>query len=148
MILKDINILKGSSASALYGSDGYNGVIIVTTKKGRGAPRITIGSTITQEAIAYTAKFQNRFGPNGGELDPASFPGIIYFPSDPFKPYVPYENQNYGAEYNGSTVPLGGPVVVTNADGTTDTIQKYETYSSKPDAKKTFLIRVIPGKMM
>ena len=136
--IEDINVLKGSSASALYGSDGYNGVIIVTTKKGRGTPKITISSTITQEEIAYTAKFQNRFGPNGGELDPASFPGIVYFPSDPFKPYVPYENQNYGAEFNGATVPLGGPVVVTNADGTTDTIQNEVKYSAKPDAKKGF----------
>ena len=136
--IEDINILKGSSASALYGSDGYNGVIIITTKKGKGAPKITVSSTVTQEQVAYTAKFQNRFGPNGGELNPASFPGVFYFPEDPFKPYVPYENQNYGAEYNGSTVPLGGPVVVVNADGSSDTLQKYESYSAKPDAKKDF----------
>jgi len=136
--IQDVTILKGSSASALYGSDGYNGVIIVTTKKGKGAPKITVSSTVTQEAIAYTAKFQNRFGTNGGELDPAQYPGVFYFPNDPFKPYVPYENQNYGAEFNGAKVPLGGPVLVFNADGTTDTLQKYETYSAKPDAKKNF----------
>lgn len=136
--IQDVTILKGSSASALYGSDGYNGVIIVTTKKGKGAPKITLSSTVTQEAIAYTAKFQNRFGPNGGELNPAQFPGVFYFPNDPFKPYVPYENQNYGAEFNGATVPLGGPVVRFNDDGTTDTLQKYETYSAKPNAKKDF----------
>ncbi len=136
--IQDVTILKGSSASALYGSDGYNGVIIITTKKGKGTPKITLSSTVTQEAIAYTAKFQNRFGPNGGELDPAQFPGVFYFPNDPFKPYVPYENQNYGAEFNGSTVPLGGPVLQFNEDGTVDTLQKYETYSAKPNAKKDF----------
>ena len=136
--IQDVTILKGSSASALYGSDGYNGVIIITTKKGKGAPKITVSRTVTAEPIAYTAKFQNRFGPNGGELDPAQFPGVFYFPNDPFKPYVPYENQNYGAEFNGQTVPLGAPVVAFNADGTTDTLQKYETYSAKPNAKKDF----------
>jgi TonB-linked SusC/RagA family outer membrane protein len=136
--IQDVTILKGSSASALYGSDGYNGVIIITTKKGRGPAKITVSSTVTQEQVAYTAKFQNRFGPNGGELNPAQYPGVFYFPNDPFKPYVPYENQNYGAEYNGATVPLGAPVQVVNADGTVDTIQKYETYSAKPNAKKDF----------
>ncbi len=136
--IQDVTILKGSSASALYGSDGYNGVLIVTTKKGKGAPKITLSSTVTQEEIAYTAKFQNRFGPNGGELNTAQFPGVFYFPNDPFKPYVPYENQNYGAEFNGATVPLGGPVVQFNDDGTTDTLQKFETYSAKPNAKKGF----------
>jgi TonB-linked SusC/RagA family outer membrane protein len=136
--IEEINILKGSSASALYGSDGYNGVIIITTKKGKGAPKITVSSAVTQEEVAYTAKFQNRFGPNGGELNAASFPGVFYFPEDPFKPYVPYENQNYGAEYNGAQVPLGGPVVVVNPDGSSDTLQKYETYSAKPNAKKDF----------
>jgi TonB-linked SusC/RagA family outer membrane protein len=136
--IQDVTVLKGSSASALYGSDGYNGVIIVTTKKGKGAPKITVSSTVQREDIAYTAKFQNRFGPNGGELNPAQFPGVFYFPEDPFKPYVPYENQNYGAEFNGAKVPLGGPVVVFNEDGTTDTLQKFETYSAKPNAKKNF----------
>ncbi|MEO8711510.1 MAG: TonB-dependent receptor plug domain-containing protein, partial [Parafilimonas sp.] len=122
--IQDVTILKGSSASALYGSDGYNGVIIVTTKKGKGSPKVTLSSTVTAETIAYTAKFQNRFGPNGGELNPAQFPGVFYFPEDPFKPYVPYENQNYGAEYNGATVPLGAPVISVNADGSVDTLQK------------------------
>jgi TonB-linked SusC/RagA family outer membrane protein len=136
--IQDVTILKGSSASALYGSDGYNGVIIVTTKKGKGLPKVTLSSTVTAETIAYTAKFQNRFGPNGGELNPAQFPGVFYFPEDPFKPYVPYENQNYGAEYNGATVPLGAPVISVNADGSVDTLQKYETYSAKPNAKKDF----------
>ena len=136
--IQDVTILKGSSASALYGSDGYNGVLIITTKKGKGAPKITVSSSVTREEVAYTAKFQNRFGPNGGELNPAQFPGVFYFSNDPFKPYVPYENQNYGAEYNGATVPLGGPVVKFNDDGTTDTLQKYETYSAKPNAKKDF----------
>ena len=32
--IADVNILKGSSAAALYGNDASNGVMIVTTKKG------------------------------------------------------------------------------------------------------------------
>ena len=33
--IETINVLKGSSASALYGAQGANGVIIITTKKGK-----------------------------------------------------------------------------------------------------------------
>jgi iron complex outermembrane receptor protein len=33
--VEDIHILKGGAASALYGSRGANGVVLITTKKGR-----------------------------------------------------------------------------------------------------------------
>src|SRR5690606_20973423 len=33
--IESINVLKGAAASALYGSRGSNGVIMITTKKGR-----------------------------------------------------------------------------------------------------------------
>ncbi|BAH39121.1 MAG TPA: SusC/RagA family TonB-linked outer membrane protein [Gemmatimonas aurantiaca] len=41
--IESIEIVKGPSAATLYGTDAANGVILVTTKKGRaGAPRWTI----------------------------------------------------------------------------------------------------------
>ena len=60
----NVTVLKGASASALYGSEASNGVIIVTTKKGtRGKPVIKVGSTASFETIAYMPEFQNEFGP-------------------------------------------------------------------------------------
>ncbi|MEC5393786.1 SusC/RagA family TonB-linked outer membrane protein [Bergeyella sp. RCAD1439] len=45
--IESINILKDGSATSLYGSRGANGVILVTTKKGRkGAPRVTLQSSL------------------------------------------------------------------------------------------------------
>src|SRR5690606_14383429 len=45
--IESIEILKDASASAIYGSRGANGVILITTKKGReGQARITL-STLT-----------------------------------------------------------------------------------------------------
>ena len=42
--IENIEVLKGASASAIYGSKASNGVIIITTKRGRvGAPQFTIG---------------------------------------------------------------------------------------------------------
>ena len=34
--IKEVNVLKGAQGTALYGSDGTNGVILVTTKQGMG----------------------------------------------------------------------------------------------------------------
>ena len=34
--IKEVNVLKGAQGTALYGSDGANGVIVVTTKQGMG----------------------------------------------------------------------------------------------------------------
>ncbi|MGZ8377149.1 MAG: SusC/RagA family TonB-linked outer membrane protein [Gemmatirosa sp.] len=41
--IENIEIVKGPSAATLYGTDAANGVIVITTKKGRaGAPRWTV----------------------------------------------------------------------------------------------------------
>jgi TonB-dependent SusC/RagA subfamily outer membrane receptor len=40
--IESMQVLKDASASALYGSAAANGVVIITTKKGKvGAPKIT-----------------------------------------------------------------------------------------------------------
>lgn len=40
--IQDIQVMKDASATAIYGSRGANGVIVITTKKGRtGVPRVT-----------------------------------------------------------------------------------------------------------
>jgi TonB-linked SusC/RagA family outer membrane protein len=39
--IASINVLKDASAAAIYGSRGANGVVLVTTKKGSGAPRFS-----------------------------------------------------------------------------------------------------------
>ncbi|MEP3390415.1 MAG: SusC/RagA family TonB-linked outer membrane protein, partial [Reichenbachiella sp.] len=41
--IENINILKDASASAIYGSRGANGVVLVTTKKGSSKPEINVG---------------------------------------------------------------------------------------------------------
>jgi len=134
----NVTVLKGASASALYGSAASNGVLIITTKKGtKGKPRIQFSSTGTVEEISYMPEFQNRFGPDGGENDPNQYPGIVGFPNSPGYPYtyyVPYENQQYGPEFNGAVVPVGAPVTLPNGD----TVSKMGIYSAKPNAKKDF----------
>ena len=40
--IETINFLKGANASALYGSRGGSGAIMVTTKKGAGKKGLTV----------------------------------------------------------------------------------------------------------
>ena len=52
--IESMSILKGASAAALYGSQAANGVILITTKKGKaGMQRIVFNSNLTiDHAIA------------------------------------------------------------------------------------------------
>ncbi|MES1216096.1 MAG: SusC/RagA family TonB-linked outer membrane protein [Bacteroidota bacterium] len=58
-----MNVLKGSSASALYGSDAANGAIIITTKKGaagRGIA-ISVNSSFQADKAVNLRDFQNQY---------------------------------------------------------------------------------------
>ncbi len=101
--IESINILKGASASANYGSDASNGVLVITTKKGTaGKPMINFSSSVQLETVSYMPALQDRFGSNGGESFPQNFDDLRY--------YIPDENQQFGPEYNGKLVPLGRPI--------------------------------------
>src|SRR5688572_6177733 len=64
--IASMNVLKGSSAAALYGSRASNGVIVITTKSGSARrPRgveINFKSSISGETIANLPEYQNEFG--------------------------------------------------------------------------------------
>jgi TonB-dependent SusC/RagA subfamily outer membrane receptor len=52
--IESISVLKGASASALYGSAGLNGVILIKTKKGKaGGYKVSFSSNITVDNAAY-----------------------------------------------------------------------------------------------
>ncbi|MFL9481962.1 SusC/RagA family TonB-linked outer membrane protein [Chitinophagaceae bacterium LWZ2-11] len=74
--IESISVLKGASAAALYGSQGANGVILVTTKSGKtGRSQVDFSSGYTFEKAAYKPKFQNDYGqsPTGGAGQPQSW---------------------------------------------------------------------------
>ena len=61
--VESISILKGASAAALYGAVAANGVIMITTKKGReGKIRIDVSSNMTAETVFNLPELQNTFG--------------------------------------------------------------------------------------
>ena len=57
--IESINVLKGASASALYGSQGSNGVILITTKKGKsGLTKVDFSSSVTFDKVSVLPKLQ------------------------------------------------------------------------------------------
>ncbi len=58
--IESLTVLKGASASALYGSAGLNGVILITTKKGKsGSFKVDFSSSVTAETAAYMMDFND-----------------------------------------------------------------------------------------
>jgi TonB-linked SusC/RagA family outer membrane protein len=64
--IENISVLKGPSAASLYGSQAANGVILVTTKKGKaGVSKIDFNSSITFDNVAFKPQLQNSYGQTG-----------------------------------------------------------------------------------
>jgi TonB-linked SusC/RagA family outer membrane protein len=63
--IESISILKGAAASALYGSEAANGVVLVTSKKsakGTGT-KVDFNATFAANMLAYSPKVQTVYGP-------------------------------------------------------------------------------------
>lgn len=81
--VESISILKGANAAALYGSRARNGVVLVTTKKGRAGEGlgVSFSSNTTFDRVLTIANYQNEYGQgaNGSEFlyDLYTTPGEI-----------------------------------------------------------------------
>lgn len=65
--IESVNVLKGLNASILYGSQGANGVVLITTKKGaEGKARVTLSSTTTFESVLLYPELQFDYGAVNG----------------------------------------------------------------------------------
>ncbi len=61
--VESISVLKGGQAATLYGSQGINGAIIITTKKGqKGKLKVDYSSSYNIEKINIIAEFQDKYG--------------------------------------------------------------------------------------
>src|SRR4030095_14822934 len=62
--IQSVTVLKGAAASALYGSRGNNGVILITTKKAKKGLGITINSTVSLSEIDKSTfpQYQKQYG--------------------------------------------------------------------------------------
>ncbi|WP_276480405.1 SusC/RagA family TonB-linked outer membrane protein [Paraflavitalea pollutisoli] len=89
--IESINVLKGANAAAVYGSDGVNGALMITTKKGRnGRQVINYTNTTLFESVMRLPDQQNEYG--------MGLNGV----------YNPTQYQSWGPTYDGSMKNVGG----------------------------------------
>ncbi|WP_026707023.1 SusC/RagA family TonB-linked outer membrane protein [Flavobacterium frigidarium] len=119
--IASVTILKGASASALWGFRAANGVVLITTKKGRGKLSIELNSSYSIDDVNVRFKTQNLFGQgsNGSFVrnTGSSFGDLIssrsgaaddvntagsYFVSDRGNTYYGITKKNSTANFNNS----------------------------------------------
>lgn len=72
--IESMSILRGANAAILYGSQGANGVVIITTKSGKeGNTVVQINSSVTFESVIETPDLQFRYGAVGGAKESWSY---------------------------------------------------------------------------
>lgn len=110
--IESMTILKGASATALYGARAANGVIMITTKKGKtGKMAVDFNTTTFFTSILRTPKYQSTYG--------QGWDGIHYL----------IENGSWGPAFDGIVRPWGN--IVNNS-------QRIKPYSFQEDQLENF----------
>jgi len=86
------SVLKGLAASTLYGEEGRNGVILITTKSGGGANtetgfEIEVSNTLLVNKVGNLPEYQNKYGQGADQSINTTYYGT------------------WGAQFNGQQVP-------------------------------------------
>jgi TonB-linked SusC/RagA family outer membrane protein len=124
--IESITVLKGPSATSLYGSRGASGVLLITTKKGAsGTGKIDVGinSSFSAEQAYVLMQRQDKYG-QGFYLPFATAPGRDSG-----------ENWSWGPAFDGVVRPWTSPV---DADGDGDLEWLSRPYSAVPNQIQNF----------
>ncbi|WP_246566422.1 SusC/RagA family TonB-linked outer membrane protein [Kaistella soli] len=99
-IIESINVIKGAQGAALYGSDGVNGVVVVTTKQGaKNKLSVIYDGSVDFESTAFVPKRQTKYGQGW------------------YNSHDQYENGAWGPAFDGTTNAYGLPMYDFNNDG-------------------------------
>lgn len=79
--IESMSVLSGAAAAALYGSDAANGVVMITTKKGKAEKiSVSVSNSTTFSSPFILPEFQNTYGSEVGEY--ASWGQKLAIPTD------------------------------------------------------------------
>lgn len=93
--IESMEILKGASAAAIYGSLAGNGVVVITTKKGKAMgdkPKVTLSTSFQTDNKVGDVPLQHSYGQT-----------IPYKPGQNGEPGTPGGSQSYGAKLTDGT---------------------------------------------
>jgi TonB-linked SusC/RagA family outer membrane protein len=72
--IESVEILKGAAAGALYGARAGQGVVLITTKKGKAGPtRYSLRSSVSVDNVIRKYPLQTRYGQGLSSLSPDGF---------------------------------------------------------------------------
>lgn len=98
--IESVEILKDASATAIYGSRGANGVVLITTRKGSvGKDRVEVNITMSVSEVSKRYEMMNAF-------DYATYANLA----------LTNANKYNGASYDSTQLPYPG-MFITGADG-------------------------------
>ena len=134
--IESVTVLRGASAAALYGSQAGNGVIIITTKKGKkDRLSISLNSGITTESAFALPDFQNQYGQgNGNQLrfDTTAYVGDSWGPKMTGQNYINYLGQpsTYSSQPDNVKDFFRNGTSLNNSIGINSGTEKMQTYLS------------------
>ncbi len=74
--IETINVINGAAAAAIYGSRASNGVVVITTKRGKsGKPTLSFSTSFSTSELrkrAYINTTGKQFHPNANTTDPSA----------------------------------------------------------------------------
>nr|WP_229364490.1 TonB-dependent receptor [Fibrella aestuarina] len=140
--IEAIDVLKDASATAIYGARGANGVILITTKKGKaGASNLTLSANIGLSSMARPIAL---FGPDEYRRQVAAVGGVV----DDQKASTDWQReisrqattQDYNLAFSGGAERLTyyGSVGVQNQEGILKN-SKLNRYTGRFNASQKFL---------
>lgn len=146
--IESISILKGAGSAALYGARAANGVVLISTKKGRKSKGlgITTSSSITAETPLTLPDYQNTYG--GGSNGEYSFQngqgggvndgGISSFGPRLDRDLMIAQFDSPSVDGKGNPVRAGDVIARTLPDGTYTPITP-TPWVARPDNVRNFL---------
>ncbi|WP_420147210.1 SusC/RagA family TonB-linked outer membrane protein, partial [Spirosoma sp.] len=130
--IENVTVLRGASAAALYGSQAANGVILITTKRGKsGRISVDLNSGVAVDRPFALPMLQNQYGQGvGGKLDPAV--GASWGAAMTGQSYTNYlgNASTYSAQPNNIRDFFRTAVSFNNSIGITGGSERSQTYLS------------------
>jgi TonB-linked SusC/RagA family outer membrane protein len=136
--IESVTILRGASAAALYGSQAGNGVIVITTKKGKkDRMTVSVNSGVTSSSVWSLPKVQNQYGQGEGGILPVSDTldatvGDSWGAKMTGQGYVNYlgKQRNYSGQPNNIKKFFKNGISTNNSIGVSGGTEKAQTYLS------------------
>ena len=106
--IENLTVLKGASATSLYGSEGANGVVLITMKAGKknSGTHVDFNASVQADMVAYMPKYQTTFGP-GYPFQWWGYGGLV---DDPTSEYFGFDIRRMGGtDKDGKTIDVPSP---------------------------------------